>query len=61
MNYDGSETEVLRIRIAAAYLSVFWRETVKTLLNNMIAIEVLNQLYYSIFQGPNNGLDLGLD
>lgn len=40
------------------YLSVFRRETVKTLLNYMVAIQVLNQLNYSIFQSFDNGLNL---
>jgi hypothetical protein len=40
------------------YLSVFRRETVKTLLNYMVAIQILNQLNYSIFQSFDNGLNL---
>lgn len=40
------------------YLSVFRGETVKTLLNYMVAIQVLNQLNYSIFQSFDYGLDL---
>lgn len=39
-------------------LSIFDGKTIQTLLDDMIAIEVLNQLHYTILQRVDNGLDL---
>lgn len=41
-----------------SYLSVVWRQAIKTLLYDMIPIEVLNQLHHSVLQSKNDGLDL---
>ena len=41
-----------------AYLSVFWRKTIETFLDDMISVEVLNQLYDSILKRIDNHLDL---
>lgn len=40
------------------HLSVVGREAIETFLYHMVPIEVLNQIYNSVLQGMDNGLDL---
>lgn len=43
-----------------AYLGVFSRESVKALLNDMIAVEILDQFHNVTTQSANHCLDLGI-
>ena len=62
---DCVEDELLNISLrsvwvttGAIYLSVLGRETIKTLLNHMVTVQILNQLHHSVLQGINDSLDL---
>ena len=62
---DGVEDELLyvsprsdKLTSGAKYLSVLGRETIKTLLNHVITVQILNQLHHSVLQGINNSLNL---
>lgn len=59
------EDELLKISLrsgwltaGAIYLSVLRRETIKTFLNYMVTVEILDQLHHSVLQGVDYGLDL---
>ncbi len=40
------------------YLGIFGGETIETFLNNMVAVQILDELYHLTIESVNDGLDL---